>query len=55
MTEEAKKIATERNIPVGDALHAIIARDNNLVLVTRDKHFENIEDISKHFKPEELT
>jgi len=34
--EEAKKIALERNLPPGDALHAIIARDNKLILVTRD-------------------
>ena|SRR3989344_781513 len=52
--EEAKKIAKERNIPPGDALHAIIARDNNLILITRDKHFKKLEDISKHYKPEEL-
>ncbi|MEK6938649.1 MAG: PIN domain-containing protein [Nanoarchaeota archaeon] len=31
---EAKKIAKERNLPPGDVLHAIIARDNNLVLVS---------------------
>ena len=51
---EAKKIALERNVPPGDALHAIIARDNQLILVTRDKHFKQLEDISKHHKPEEL-
>ncbi len=52
--EEAKKIATERKVPKGDALHAIIARDNNLILVTRDKHFKILKDISKHYKPEDL-
>lgn len=52
--EEAKKIAVERNIPAGDALHAILARDNGLTLITRDKHFKQLEDISKHYKPEEI-
>ena len=52
--EEAKKIAEERNLPKGDALHAIIARDNNLIMVTRDKHFRELDDLSKHYKPEEL-
>jgi len=40
--EEAKKIGNERNLPKGDALHAIIARDNNLTMVTRDKHFRDL-------------
>ena len=53
--EEAKRIASKRNIPPGDVLHAIIARDNNLILITRDKHFKQIEDISRHYKPEDIT
>ena len=52
--EEAKKVAKERSVPAGDALHVIIARDNDLILVTRDRHFKKLEDISKHYKPEEL-
>ena len=52
--QEAKKIAKERDVPAGDALHAIVARDNNSILVTRDRHFRKLEDISKHHKPEEL-
>jgi predicted nucleic acid-binding protein len=52
--KEAEKIAIERNVPKGDALHAIMARDSNLILVSRDKHFKQLADISKSFKPEEL-
>lgn len=52
--EEAKRISEERNIPRGDALHAIIARDSKLILVTRDNHFKKLEDISKYYKPENL-
>ena len=52
--EEAKRIAEERNLPKGDALYAIIARDNNLILVTRDRHFKQLNDISEHHKPEDI-
>lgn len=51
---ETIKISLERNVPKGDALHAIAARDNNLILITRDNHFRLLQDISKHYKPEEL-
>ena len=44
---EAKDLAEKRNIPKGDALHAIIARDYNATLVTRDKHFLKLKDICK--------
>ena len=52
--EEAKNIALKRNLPPGDVLHAIIARNNKLLLITRDKHFKQLEDISKHYKPEDI-
>ncbi len=52
--DEAKRIGQERNLPPGDALHAIIARDHKLIMITRDKHFRQLEDIAKHYKPEEL-
>jgi predicted nucleic acid-binding protein len=53
--DESKKLAEERDVPKGDALHAIIARDLNIILITRNKHFKQLEDISKHYKPEEIT
>src|SRR3989344_4748813 len=34
--EEAKRIAEERKLPKGDDIHAILARDNNAILVSRD-------------------
>jgi predicted nucleic acid-binding protein len=52
--DEAKIIAKERNIPAGDVLHAILARDNKLILVTRDNHFRKLDNISKFYKPENL-
>ncbi len=51
---EAKRIGEERSLPPGDVLHAIIARDNHAILVTRDNHFRKLEDVSKHYKPEDI-
>ena len=53
--DEAKKLAEERDIPKGDALHAILARDLDMFLITRDKHFRKLDDISKHYRPEDIT
>jgi len=52
--EQARIIADERGIPKGDVLHAIVARDNNFILITRDNHFRNLRDISQSYAPEEL-
>lgn len=52
--DEAWAIAKERGIPEGDVLHAVVSRDNSLILVTRDNHFRALEDVCRHYKPEEL-
>lgn len=52
--DEAIKIAEKRNIPKGDVLHAIIARDYGLNMITRDNHFKELLDITKYHKPEDL-
>ena len=52
--DNAKKIANERNIPPGDALHAILARDHKLILITRDNDFRKLQDITSYHKPEEI-
>lgn len=52
--EEATKIARQRNVPKKDALHAILARDNNLQLISLDTHFEKLKDISAYKKPEDF-
>lgn len=58
MSEEqivfAEKVAKERKIPKGDAVHAILARDNNVILISRDKHFHLLKDITVAMKPEEI-
>jgi len=52
--KETLELMKKFNVPFGDALHAILARDNNSILVTRDKHFLELQDIVKIKKPEEL-
>lgn len=51
---EAKLLSKERLVPVSDALHAIIARGNGCIMIARDKHFLELDDISPHYKPEEI-
>ena len=52
--DEAKKIGEEKDVPSGDVLHAIIARDHNLTLITRDNHFRKLRDIAEYHKPEDI-
>ena len=52
--DEAKKIAEKRRLPKGDVIHAILARDNKAVLVSRDKHFQLLKDICEVVKPEDI-
>jgi len=52
--EEARKLAKQRSIPSGDAIHAVVARDSQAQLVSRDWDFEKLKDISRAKKPEEL-
>ncbi len=41
----AGEIASQREIPKGDVLHALLARDTNASMITHDLHFKEIEDI----------
>lgn len=52
--KEAGVLEKSRGIPFGDALHAVLARDNNAIMITRDIHFEKLMDICKVMSPEEL-
>ena len=51
---KAKDLSLKRDIPKGDALHAIIARDNKAVLVTLDNHFKKLLDITKPKRPQDI-
>ena len=52
--KEANRIARKRKVPRKDALHAILCRDNEFVLISADRHFELLKDIAETKKPEEL-
>ena len=52
--KEAIRIAKSRNLPRRDAAHAIISRDNELILIARDNHFRELADICKSYKPEDI-
>ncbi len=51
---KAKDLSLKRGVPKGDALHAILARDNKATLVTLDNHFKSLTDISKLKSPKDL-
>lgn len=51
--EKSVILSDEINIPSGDALHVILAIENNAILVSRDKHFKKIKEIDV-YRPEEL-
>lgn len=52
--KEAFKLKIKLNIPFGDALHAILARDNKATLISRDKHFYELTKEVNIKKPEDL-
>ena len=52
--KEARSISITRNVPKSNALFAILARDNNAIMVSRDKHFTKLKGLVKTKKPEEL-
>ncbi len=52
--DEAKQLAYKKKIPKADALHAILARDNDAILISRDLHFKDIKYVIETKKPEEI-
>ncbi|MBI2548445.1 PIN domain-containing protein [Candidatus Woesearchaeota archaeon] len=52
--EEAKRLAKQRRVPFGDVFHAVLARDHDAQLVSRDWDFEKLKDIAKAKKTEDL-
>lgn len=51
---EAAHVSLQRKIPYLDAFHAILARDNDAVLITRNSHFANVRDLVLSRKPEDI-
>lgn len=52
--EEAKEISAKENLPIADCIVAILAKDNNATVVSRDWHHEELLDIVEVTTPEEL-
>jgi|SRR3989344_7492889 len=51
---EARHLARQRNVPLGDALHAVLARNHHALFISRDKDFLSLKDIIKIKTPEEF-
>jgi len=51
---ESVRIAKQRDVPLGDAIHAVLARDHEAQLVSRDPHFLKLMDITRLEPPENL-
>jgi len=43
--KEATMLCRKRSVAFGDALHAVLARDRQAILISRDKHFAELMDI----------
>mgnify|MGYP001560359172 CR=1 FL=1 len=51
---EARALASRAVVPLGDAIHAILARDNDAILVSRDVHFQKLRHVVEVRRPDEL-
>jgi len=51
---EVRKLKSTLDIPFSDIIHAVLAKNNNALLVYRDKHFYELQKITEIKKPEEL-
>ena len=52
--KEAADLSKKLKIPFGDAVHGVLARDNDAIMVTRDRHFRKLKDKITIKKPEDL-
>lgn len=50
----AREIAKRREVPLFDVLHALIAKEHNAILVSRDRDFRQLSDIVTCRSPEEV-
>lgn len=52
--KEAHKIASQKDVPLADVLHAILSRENNAQLISRDKDFDKLRNITIAKLPEDF-
>ena len=50
----AKDLSKKRELPIGDAIHALVARGAGAVLVALDHDFKKLLDIIEYKKPQDL-
>jgi predicted nucleic acid-binding protein len=53
-TKIAKRISRKRNLPFGDALIAVLAGENNSIVITTDNHFKQLSDICSFIHPDHV-
>jgi hypothetical protein len=51
---EAKNQSRLTNVPMPDALHAIISRNNHAIFISQDKHAQRLKQITIVKRPEEI-
>jgi hypothetical protein len=51
---EAKNLSKSTNVPIPDALHAIISRNNSAIFISQDKHAQRLKQITIVKRPEEV-
>jgi hypothetical protein len=54
ISEARKVLSSIKGTHLKDVLHAILARDNCAVMITRDKHFDVLTDFVNVAKPEDI-
>jgi predicted nucleic acid-binding protein len=52
--EEAVRVAKQRNVPKGDALHSILCRDSECTLITLDEDFLRLKDVTEPKTPSDI-
>ena len=50
----AKSLSEQRSLPFYDAIHVCMAKQEDAILITRDKHFQLVNDLVSVSLPEEL-
>jgi uncharacterized protein with PIN domain len=56
LLSEARKLNLKfKDTHTSDIVHALLARDNGAIMITRDKHFYALECLVEIRKPEEIT
>ncbi len=51
---EAKQLSDNRDLPFVDCLNAVQARNHGAILVSQDRHFKRLSDVTEPFEPDEI-